>query len=341
MQGSRTQLSARSSRMIDAIMSPLGRVVTRWALRVAGWIFASIFFIIVYTLSARYLRSLIAYFGAPWSPPWCLQLSIGAWLVLNVVGNYAWCVFTDPGRLPKASASGNVACTNANAAGTASMAGGRRDPRFCQECGIVPPARAMHCPFCDACVLKMDHHCPWILGCVGYHNHPYFVLYLLYCVLGTVYLSIVSIPALQDASFMSALPDSSRHDVRSVLIISAAAGVLLVAFGGFHTFLAGTNQTSFECIENSCCAKKSGTDHSFHHCGIDQRYNVGLEKNLDDLFGVGWTSRWWRLLLPLPIVRAGDGVTFSIRAPRESSTSDSEQTLLIQALPPLPKVVNV
>lgn len=318
-------------------MSPRGLVVSRWALRIVGWMFAGIFFVIVYTLSARYLRSLIAYFGPPWSPGWCLQLALGAWIVLNVVGNYAWCVFTDPGRLPKALRGSDPADGGISTGAVAF----RRDPRFCQDCGILPPVRALHCPFCDACVLKMDHHCPWVLGCVGYHNHPYFVLYLLYCVVGTAYLSSVSIPALQDTSFMNALSESSRQDVWSVLIISAAAGVLLAAFGGFHAFLAATNQTSFECVENSCCVKKS-RKHSFNRCGIAQRYDVGLEKNLGDLFGVGWTGRWWRLLLPLRIVRAGDGVTFSTRAPLEGSASDdSEQARLIQASRPAPKVLNV
>merc|ERR1719171_2325952 len=57
--------------------------------------------------------------------------------------------------------------------------------RHCKWCGKYKPDRCHHCRVCRTCILKMDHHCPWIYNCVGFYNHKYFLLLLLYIVLST------------------------------------------------------------------------------------------------------------------------------------------------------------
>ncbi|KAK0410027.1 hypothetical protein QR680_004903 [Steinernema hermaphroditum] len=34
--------------------------------------------------------------------------------------------------------------------------------RYCYDCKLIKPDRARHCMSCGFCVLKFDHHCPWI-----------------------------------------------------------------------------------------------------------------------------------------------------------------------------------
>ncbi|CAH2004430.1 unnamed protein product [Acanthoscelides obtectus] len=55
--------------------------------------------------------------------------------------------------------------------------------RFCAICIHFKPDRAHHCSQCGTCLLKMDHHCPWIANCVGLHNQKLFLLTVLYTVL--------------------------------------------------------------------------------------------------------------------------------------------------------------
>ncbi|KAK6328923.1 hypothetical protein J4Q44_G00009010 [Coregonus suidteri] len=60
----------------------------------------------------------------------------------------------------------------------------------CKKCIIPKPARTHHCGNCNTCILKMDHHCPWLNNCVGHFNQRYFFCFCLSMTLGCVYCSI-------------------------------------------------------------------------------------------------------------------------------------------------------
>lgn len=52
--------------------------------------------------------------------------------------------------------------------------------RWCETCLIVRPPRASHCKDCDNCVLRMDHHCPFVGNCIGIRNYGYFASLLIF-----------------------------------------------------------------------------------------------------------------------------------------------------------------
>ena len=55
----------------------------------------------------------------------------------------------------------------------------------------------------------MDHHCPWLNGCVGHFNHRYFFLYMVYTVLGCLFLMILGFEILWHEVF----PETTINDL--------------------------------------------------------------------------------------------------------------------------------
>ncbi|CAG9854511.1 unnamed protein product [Phyllotreta striolata] len=58
---------------------------------------------------------------------------------------------------------------------------------ICAKCETYRPPRAHHCRICQRCIRKMDHHCPWINNCVGELNQKYFIQFLVYVGILSIY----------------------------------------------------------------------------------------------------------------------------------------------------------
>ncbi|CAH0562149.1 unnamed protein product [Brassicogethes aeneus] len=116
----------------------------------------------------------IAYWiGLPYwwnrNPCICVFLVIiGHWLLLNISFHYYMAVVTHPGYPPQGELITEAVS-------------------ICKKCIAPKPPRTHHCSVCNRCILKMDHHCPWLNNCVGYRNHRYFFLYMVYMVLGVFF----------------------------------------------------------------------------------------------------------------------------------------------------------
>lgn len=51
---------------------------------------------------------------------------------------------------------------------------------ICINCENLRPENTMHCNYCNKCVQGFDHHCTFVNNCLGYKNHRYFLLFLLF-----------------------------------------------------------------------------------------------------------------------------------------------------------------
>ena len=63
----------------------------------------------------------------------------------------------------------------------------------CTRCYVVRVPGVGHCAKCQGCILKMDHHCPWVINCIGQFNQKFFIQFILYTFFGILEgLSIIS-----------------------------------------------------------------------------------------------------------------------------------------------------
>ncbi|SMR48581.1 unnamed protein product [Zymoseptoria tritici ST99CH_1E4] len=125
--------------------------------------------------------------------------------------------------------------------------------RFCKKCQCIKPDRAHHCSSCGKCVLKMDHHCPWLATCVGLHNYKPFLLFL-------IYTSLFCWVAFAISAWWvwAAITDNEQMEqsilVVNTIILSVLAGIIglvLSGFTGWHIYLVLTGQTTIESLEKT------------------------------------------------------------------------------------------
>ncbi|CAM9812270.1 unnamed protein product, partial [Ectocarpus sp. 4 AP-2014] len=110
--------------------------------------------------------------------------------------SHARAMLTDPGAV---SCHALPPAAEVEAAGGGGGASGNgRDfaadsRRFCRKCNAYKPVRAHHCSICRRCVVKMDHHCPWVNNCVGIGNHKFFIQFISYVFVISVYALLLAV----------------------------------------------------------------------------------------------------------------------------------------------------
>ena len=123
--------------------------------------------------------------------------------------------------------------------------------RYCKKCHTRKPDRAHHCSSCRRCVLKMDHHCPWLATCVGFRNQKAFILFLIYVSLFCWLCFAVSATWVFAEFFGQLQYNDDFFPVNCILlaIIAGIIGLVITGFTSWHIYLASRGQTTIESLE--------------------------------------------------------------------------------------------
>ncbi|KAI8099607.1 zf-DHHC-domain-containing protein [Halteromyces radiatus] len=256
-----------------------------------------------------------------WSSPQTLKslgpLNLGI-LVLSYY--YYLAIVTDPGKVPEGWEPPYSLIQRPEEVQSSK---GETGPRFCRSCDAYKPPRAHHCRVCRRCVLKMDHHCPWINNCVGHGNYPHFIRfvfsvsltcgYALYLLVWRL-IQILDMNSQTDNLFFyysilfkqNALRPVKRTEM--IFMVIDIVGVFITVFSVsilsvYHGYCVIKGQSTIEAWERS---KVKNLIKKKKIMPVDFPYDLGPFRNIASVLGNNI------LLWPFPLSSIGDGLTYTL-----------------------------
>ena len=290
------------------------RQFCRWlpvffVLALIGWCY----FIFTYDILALLLNNPPAAVGTR-SQGVAYTIAFNSIFALGMIA-FVRAVFTDPGRIPDSWIVGAEDTEAGSFIPQLHTLEVKHDGtrRICRKSkpNVYKPDRAHFCKMLSRCVLKMDHFCPWLNNCIGFYNHKYFVLFIVYMAAECIFILVVTTPVfmmiinnMEEVTLD--LHDAEFHISLTYMMVCLLA-LGLCAFSGFHLYLLAGNYTTIEFLEKRGCQPPPG------HVN---RYDLGTWRNVCAVLGdnplvwplpVRWTCRGDGLSFPLnPAVTGGD-----------------------------------
>jgi len=221
--------------------------------------------------------------------------------------------------------------------------------RYCEKCNLIKPDRCHHCSICGICVLKMDHHCPWINNCVSFTNYKFFVLFLGYTFALCLFVAATTFPYFlrfwippeslgidksnlpnsngtdtmpkpnYDIGQMlsnngeSSVPFSTKFHILFLFFVSGMLSFGVMFLFCYHIFLLLNNRSTLESFRPPLMTY-----------GPDKNaFNLGRRENLMQLFGRS------KLLWLVPIYTTeGSGLSYDLRPQLGNADEEVRQELL-------------
>lgn len=198
------------------------------------------------------------------------------------------------------------------AAGGGGVGARQRVRKFCRRCNAFKPPRAHHCSICRRCIIKMDHHCPWVNNCVGIGNHKLFLLFIFYIFWMCTYALLLVVARYAGCLGEEAAPDADG--------CGDVTGNLLVVFLVIEAILFGL----FTC----CMMLDQWTVVSTNTTAIDRLKGQfhAIKSDVNEVFG-GKDGRRLRLhwFVPVPAIFPGTSASDILGYRVEGEFLDEEE----------------
>ncbi|KAI3416806.1 uncharacterized protein J3R85_015072 [Psidium guajava] len=177
-------------------------------------------------------------------------------LLVMLLWSYFSVVFTDPGSVPPNwRPSIDEESGESDPLTLPDLSGLQSDPsnqriRYCRKCNHFKPPRCHHCSVCGRCVLKMDHHCVWVVNCVGALNYKYFLLFLFYTFLETSVVTLALLPYFIVFFTEGEIPGTPGTLATTFLsfVLNLAFALSVLGFLILHISLVAANTTTIEVL---------------------------------------------------------------------------------------------
>ena len=158
-----------------------------------------------------------------------------------------------------------------------------KETKICLTCNIVKPFRSHHCSDCDNCVIRFDHHCPWIGGCVGKRNYIYFFIFLIILNLKDVFLAIFClIHIIYIYKNISKEVKNVKNWIAINLIGLIPTLLTIILLGFTMIFTTGLLIYHIKLISHNMTTKDEIKKLIFEKIG--NPYDLGISKNCKDFF---------------------------------------------------------
>lgn len=166
--------------------------------------------------------------------------------------------------------------------------------RKCSSCNELKPARTHHCSVCETCVFQMSHHCPFTNNCVGLENQRFFLLFILYTMIGCGYylMSIMSI-------WNHFIYKDNQKMMSFLLIFDTCTIVMLFFYNIWSWTVAGSGLTTIEFVGRQA--------------GRTNFYDFSFSRVRDNFFKIFGTKSYFGLLSPSLRYNAFNGIEWSFQ----------------------------